>query len=169
MKRYLRFLPGKQEGFTFVELLIAMLITGIVAAGIVTTIYQIYTQNDRATRNMVVTQNVESAGYWVGRDALMAQNVTTTTFPLNLEWQDWDGNSCQIVYSLSGDVLHRSVLVNAVTTSQTTVARNINTDSAMTNYTYADGVLTFKVTATIDAYSETRTYEIKLRAETVPE
>ena len=169
MKRYLRFLQSKQEGFTFLEILIAALISSVLAAGIVVTIYQIYNQNNRATRNMVVTQNVESAGYWVSRDALMAQNVPTTTFPLYLEWQDWDGNSCRIAYSLSDGILQRTVFVNAVATSQTAVARNINTDPELTGYTYTNRVLNFKVTATIDSYSESRNYEITLRAEPLPE
>ncbi|MBN1368030.1 MAG: prepilin-type N-terminal cleavage/methylation domain-containing protein [Dehalococcoidales bacterium] len=165
MKHYISSLKTKCEGFTLIEILIVLLITGVLTSGVVTTIYQIFSQNERSTRNMVVVQNVESAGHWVNRDALMAQTVSAGGFPLTLSWQDWDGNDHQIVYSLVEDAMVRTEMINTVNVNQTTVACNVNTDSNLTDCSFADGILHFKVTATIDSHSETRVYEIKLRPE----
>ena len=159
----------KSEGFTLIEILISMLLTGILATGIIMTIFQIYSQNDRSTRNMVLVQNVESAGYWVNRDTLMAQEVSPSGFPLILDWQDWDGNDHQVVYNLVDNTMQRVEKINTLNVNQTIVARNINTDSTLTDCTFTGGVLNFKITATIDSYSETRIYEIKLRPEPFPD
>ena len=155
----------RSEGFSLVELLIVILITGVLGAGIVTTVFQIYNQNERSTRNMVVVQNVENTGYWINRDALMAQNATASGLPLTLDWQDWDGNLHQVTYSLVDNTIERVKSVNSVITSQTIIARNIDTSPSLTTCSFANGVLDFKVTAAIGQYSETRDYEVKLRPE----
>jgi prepilin-type N-terminal cleavage/methylation domain-containing protein len=131
MKHFLASLK-RSEGFSLVEILIVMLITGTLAAGIITMVFQIYNQNERSTRNMVVVQNVENTGYWINRDALMAQNATASGLPLTLDWQDWDGNMYQVIYSLSGNTLQRVKSINSVVTNQTTVARNIDTSPSLT-------------------------------------
>ena len=110
-------------------------------------------------------QDVENAGFWVSRDALSAQNATSSGFPLILDWQDWDGNSYQITYNLVSDILQRNISINGGTPIQSTVAQLVNSDPILTNYQFANGVLTFKITSTIGPTSETRTYQIKLRAE----
>jgi hypothetical protein len=118
---------------------------------------------------MVLVQNVESAGYWVNRDALMAQEVSPSGFPLTLDWQDWDGNDHQVVYNLVDNTMQRVEKINTLNVNQITVARNVNTDPTLTNCNFSDKILNFKVTATIDSYSETRIYEIKLRPEAFPD
>ncbi len=161
----------KQRGFTLIEMLIAIAVSSVLIFGIVATISQIYSQNSRATKRMVAAQNVENAGFWVERDALMAQDVPSTGFPLTMTWQDWDGNNHNIAYSLSGTDLQRTVSVTTpagvTTTTQSTIAKYINIDSSLTNYQFSSGALTFKVTATVQSTNETRTYQIKLRPETL--
>jgi prepilin-type N-terminal cleavage/methylation domain-containing protein len=164
MRRLIRF-SNSQRGFTLIEMLIAVAVSGILATGIVTTTFQIYHENQRATRSMKVVQNVENAGFWVSRDALSAQNATSSGFPLILTWQDWGGNAYQITYDLVSGNLQRNVSVNGGTISQSIVAQLINNDASLTNYNFSNGVLTFTVTSTVETTSETRTYQIKLRPE----
>lgn len=165
MRRWPRFCEAGQVGFTVIETLIAIAISGVLGSGIVATISQIYNENNRATRNMQAVLNVETAGYWVSRDALMAQNITSSSFPITMIWHDWDGNTYQVTYTLTDGKLQRGLSINGGGSTQSTVAQNINADSTMTNCQFANGVIIFKVTATINSASETRTYQIKLRPE----
>ncbi len=169
MRGRLRILDYKQQGFTLIELIVALAIAGILIVGIGTTIFQIIIQNGRATRDMQAILNVENAGYWMSHDALMAQTMTSSGFPLILGWQDWDGNFNEVTYALTNGYLQRSLSINGGASTATLIAQGINADSAMTNYQFVNGVVTFKITSTIGPTSEARTYNIKLRPESVIE
>jgi large repetitive protein len=96
----------------------------------------------------------------------MTQTVTLGTgsgFPFILGWQDTAGNVNQATYAVSGNNLQRSLTVNGVLSSQSTVASNINSNAAKTNCTYAAGVLTFKITSAVGTSSQTRNYQVKIR------
>jgi prepilin-type N-terminal cleavage/methylation domain-containing protein len=175
MKKYLK-LIGEQRGFTMVELLIAIVVSSILAGGIVTTTFQIYNENNRATRNMQVIQNVENAGFWLNRDVIVAQRViSTSSFPLIMEWQDCDlnesnnyqGNTYHVSYSLLNNTLQRSVTINNGTPTQTIVAENVNVDEEKTYYQFdaAQRLLIFTLTTQIGTTAETRIYQIKLRSD----
>ena len=93
-----------QRGFTIIELLIAFALTGIVAGATTTAIVQVFDGSARSSNHMTAVRQVQNAGYWVSRDAQMAETVVTTGatgFPLTLTWIEWDsGDAHQVVYSL---------------------------------------------------------------------
>lgn len=93
-----------QRGFTLLELLIAFAITGVVAGAATTTIFQMFYSSVRSSNYMTVVRQVQNAGYWVSRDAQMAQSVVITGvsgFPLTLTWTDWEsGDVHEVEYSL---------------------------------------------------------------------
>ncbi len=165
-----------QRGFSLIEILIAMVITTVLGAGITTTIFQIFSENARTTKYMQVVQNVENAGYWINTDALVAHSITSTgNFPLVMQWQDCDfnesnnyqGNIYQVSYNLTGGKLLRSIRVNNGTPSQITVAEYINNDPTKTHYSFdiLERLLTFTITANIGTTSEERIYRITLRSD----
>lgn len=163
---------NNQKGFTMVELLMAMAVAGIIAAAIGTTTAQVFNLNTRTSNHMVAVRQVQSAGYWVSRDAQMAQVRTVPGvpgLPFSLVWTDWNGNVNNVTYSIVGKALKRRFIVSGSSPSDTTsfVAQSIDSGGTSCNYDLASNTLTFTVTATVGsgsrAESETRKYEVKPR------
>jgi prepilin-type N-terminal cleavage/methylation domain-containing protein len=150
-----------QKGFTMVELLMAMAVSGIIAAAAVTTISQVFHLNARTSNHMIAVRQVQSVGYWVSHDAQMAQIVTPAgnfdlaTDDLVLSWTEWNGTQRQVTYRLADGDLTRNYSGNSVTIGQ-------HIESA--TGTFASNKLTFTITATVGsgsrAESETRKYEV---------
>ncbi len=168
-----------QLGFTMVELMIAIAISGVITGAITTTIFQVVTGSARTSNHMTAVTQVQSAGYWVSHDAHMAQDVDTDDnlgTPelelVTLTWADWGSNEVhQVVYSLDGDKLQRIHSING-TTETGIIAEFIDPTEKdgepQTKCEFTGGKLTFTVTATVGSgsqeQSETRTYEVVPRA-----
>ena len=175
----LRVINKNQLGFTLVELMLAMAISGVIIGGISTTIYQVVIGNLRTGNHMTAVRQVQEAGYWVSHDAHMTQNVELadvsvddpdgTRFPFTLTWTEWDTNNVhQVVYSIVGDELQRIHSIDGTTDTSIIVAEFIDSSEKdgepQTKCEFVGGKLNLMVTATLGAgsqeQSETRTYEI---------
>jgi len=97
-----------QLGLTLLELMLAMAISSIIAGGLTMTIFQMFTGGIRSNNHMIAVNQAENAGYWVSRDAQMAQSIIfddpatggVTEF-FTLTWTDWDSNDAhRIAYVL---------------------------------------------------------------------
>jgi prepilin-type N-terminal cleavage/methylation domain-containing protein len=159
----LRLINKKQGGFTLVELMLAMAVTGIITGVITMTILQVVTSTARTNNHMTAVRQAQNAGYWLSRDVQMAQVVTPTDpdpdgFPLALTWTDWGGTVNNVTYTLVGTELIRNH-----NGQQSPVAQFVGSVDVSPR-PYASGALIFTVTATVgggsQAQSETRTYEI---------
>ena len=166
-----------ERGVTLIELAIAIGITGSIMAGVSNGIFQLITINADNNAHMVAIKQVENALHWIGRDAQMAQTVETTTdpdpnvdtFPITLRWTDWDNVDNEIEYEIDeeGNLIRRHT--QGVDTTESTVARLIDSDVDSTNCTWDSDArkLTLQITATIpwsgQEASETRTAEISPR------
>jgi prepilin-type N-terminal cleavage/methylation domain-containing protein len=136
-----------QKGFTLLELLIGIAITGIISTGITMAISQIFTGSTRNSNHMVVVRQVQEAGYWVSFYTYAAQNMTITGdsgFPLILRWVDFDtGQQHKVVFSLNSSGLKGSYYVNDVLNSTKTgkipVFNFINPDKTKTNCQISGG------------------------------
>ena len=161
-------LSRNQPGFTLIEVLVSLAIVGSLGAGAAALITQTFNHNTRANERMAAVQYVENAGYWLTRDGLMAQRVTPSAgigFPLTLGWITWAGAEFQATYTLTNGVLKRTQTTDGAQTQQNMVAQNV--DAGGTSCQFANGVLNFNITVTIGATSENRTYQIKIRPESV--
>lgn len=175
----MKLIHKNQKGFTFIEIVIAVGIFGLVAAAASGTFVQVI-QSSRNTDHMTVLRHVQSAGYWVSQDGVQAQQVTTSTtpgLPFTLTWTDWDDNDThEVEYSLqdmsSGDLdyLQRKEVVNGEVANPiiTMVGQYINPNNTscepVDQELSAGETFTFTVTATMNQQTETRTYEVKPRA-----
>ena len=112
----LRAIHKNQRGFTLIELVIAIAITSIITGGITMTIFQVFNINSISTNHMIAVRQVQDVGFWVSRDALMAQSTTVTGitgFPITLTWTDYvSGDEYQVVYTLVGGQLQREHYTN---------------------------------------------------------
>jgi prepilin-type N-terminal cleavage/methylation domain-containing protein len=162
-----------QRGFTLIELIIAVAITGAIAGGITMSVFQTFDYDARGKARIVAVKQVENAVHHMIRDVQMAQEVQTADpdpdgdgFPLTLEWVEWDNTENEVVYDKVSGELIRSHSVGGGTAQDAVVARYIDMDAAATNCFFDDGEwrFTFKVTATVSGYpadiSETRDVEV---------
>lgn len=177
-----------QKGFTLIELAIAMVIGGTIAASVTMTMFQIFDSSGRTSNHMTAVRQVHSAGYWVSRDVLMAQDVVIaeesvddpdgTRFPFTLTWSDWVNNEENTaVYSIVGGELQRSLSTtdsNGVTTTNTIVVAEFidvteedGEPRTKCSYDDANNQFILTVTATVGSGSaaqiEARTYEVTPR------
>jgi prepilin-type N-terminal cleavage/methylation domain-containing protein len=160
-------MTGKnQRGYTLVEMLIALAILGIIAPVLGVSVFQVVSANELAGKHMTAVKQVESAVYWISHDTQMAQTVETSGgsgFPLSLTWIEWDNTSNNVTYTIQNGELQRARSVDGGEPTVTTIAWHINEDVGMTNCQFDDGVLTIKITASLEGFrsaSETRVSEI---------
>lgn len=167
-----------QRGFTMVELLIAMLLTGIVATAITGTILYALNVNFSIANRMSAVRQVRNVGFWVSPDFQMARDVDpggSQGFPLTLTWIEWGtGNNHTVIYTLedmSGGFkkLQREHYINYPNLDSTiTVAEYIDPGQTFidpgTPCSFPDcGAFKFEVTATVGGQNETRVYEVETR------
>lgn len=171
--------PGK-KGFTLIELVIAMTITVLISGASTIALSQIYGGTDRNNNHLTAVRQVESAGFWISRDAQRAQSISTDnlTSPdfLLLAWTEWDGAGTPTHYSVryffdnvTANIgrLKRNLWSSAGANQQTLVGLNLyyNPDDSdnTSKVSYQSTVLTVRLTAILAKAHETREYRIKRR------
>ena len=172
MFRRLGLINREQRGFTLVEILVALAITGLIVGGIAVAIIQVFSVNASASNRMTAVRQVQSAGYYISRDAEMAQDVNTDDNPgtidvielVSLRWTDWNGVQYQSDYTINVDdrELKRSYTAGGQTT-ENIIARYIDPDTGNTNCQMDEDRLVLTITASIEGFkpaSETRVYEV---------
>jgi len=166
----LKSINKNQKGFTLVELIVAIAITGLIISAITVTIFQLFSISARSDSHMLAVRQVQNAGYWISHDAQMAQqepvivNDGGQLESIFLTWEGWDTTLHEVTYTLEDTELKRSYWNDTGETSEILVAQYINPDSAKTKCDFTDGVLTLTVTASVGTWpkveSETRVYEV---------
>lgn len=142
----------KESGFTLVELLIVVAITGILFGGLGTAIYQMVMVTDYGGDELTALHELQNTAHWFNYDGQMAVSATggsslTLTLP----------TSQTVTYSLSGTNLRRTSGVNTIT-----LAQNISAVS----FAVAGSVVTMNITSIPPGrmgVSEQGTYKVYLR------
>jgi len=171
--------PG-EKGFTLVELLIAITIMVLASGAAGAAIFQILRGTERNNNHMTAVSQVHNAGYWISRDAQMAQSVTTDnlTLPdfLILSWTEWDAAGDPTYHSATYSFedltdgigkLKRNHWSSAGASEETLVAQHIYyvpSDSDNTSKaSYQQPVLAVQLTALFKGSLETKEYKITHR------
>ena len=131
--RSLKLLFKNQRGFTLIEVLVAMAISGLLGTGVVMASAQIFNVNGVGNARITAVKQVENAIHYLNRDVQMAQTVTpqgVSGFPLTLTWISWGSPTAippvppiteQVIYSLDNN----GNLWRNDGTTNTTVARQV--------------------------------------------
>ncbi len=158
--RRLGLIHKNQRGFTLIELVIAIAITGLITSGITMTIFQVISGNARSSNHMIAIRQVQNAGYWVSHDAQMAQPqyintidnpVTPERELVTLSWADYNGSPHTVIYTLD---LVSSELWRDDGVQPMRVAEFIDPDPTKTRCVFPTGG-TFDLPDAADAYTIT--------------
>lgn len=130
--------PNKQNGITLIETMIALTITGVIASGVATTLYQLQGISNSHFAHVMAVNQVENAVHYINRDVQCSQTVEPNSqagshgFPLNLTWNSWDTNDInKVTYNLESDAplstyeLTRQFQLNQDAATKSTLARFI--------------------------------------------
>ena len=155
-----------QRGFTMVELLIAAVITGLIASGAALFTSQLFDTNTRSNNHAIAVSQVQNVGHRISYDAQMAETVTvgeSAGFPLTLEWTEYDSTQHQVTYSLADDELRRNEGGNEIL-----VAQYIDSDETSCTWDETSAEFILTVTARVGSglpheQSETREYKVTPR------
>ncbi len=182
-----------QKGFTLIELIIAIALTGIIAAAAATSIHQVISGTALGNNYNTAINQVRNAGYWVSRDALMAQSIVAEnlTAPkvlvldwVGLEWKEESGpnerqctNAYHIEYRYDGNELERYQKITTykytlngqfmpdetVISNSTTLVADHITSISISHPPLGNNKWAVTVKARCEQAEEERTYEIKPR------
>ena len=117
----------KQKGYTLLELLLVIAITGVIVTAVGSSIVLIMRGEPQMSEKSVSMADIDNAAHWLTQDLVLAQTTTglpldgtpvtnpTTSNPVTINWSDltaWaaDAGSVQhsVTYYLSGTQLRRN-------------------------------------------------------------
>lgn len=165
-------LHHRQSGFTLLEILIGITITGILAAVVGQSVSQMFIISASNSAHMTAIKQVENVIEIIRKDALMAQAVTPdpdANHFLRFIWTEWTENKQnQVYYSLVDNQLQRRVILtdkerNVINDATTRLAGNIESIAINNKIGYNGGNLTITVTARVKGFKsawEVRTFEV---------
>jgi prepilin-type N-terminal cleavage/methylation domain-containing protein len=154
--RKIRWFHRGQAGFTLIELMAALAISGIISLGATMAISQVINQTVKNNDYTTANRQVLNAMKWIGRDAQMAQSITgysgfPATSNLTLSWITWDNLSVQAVYSVVGGELRRTYTVEGSQPQQNLIAQYVKIDPSSSNCTWDNEELTLTITGSVGA------------------
>jgi prepilin-type N-terminal cleavage/methylation domain-containing protein len=159
-----------QRGFSMIELLMVIALTGIITAAITTAFFQVFDMSKRTADHMIAVTQVQQAGKLVSEDMLETQTggvVVNPSVPgefLKLGWISQNTSTVHnITYTMENGQLWRSESIDGGNATHIRVAEYI--DLTETHCVWNGSVLIFTVTATVGEESEQRIYQVRPRSE----
>jgi prepilin-type N-terminal cleavage/methylation domain-containing protein len=165
----MRRLHKDQRGFSLIELLVVVVLTGLVTAAITTTFFQVFNMNARTANHMSAISQVQQAGKLVSEDILESQVIDDNPAGGEFLIVSWNSTlTHEITYTLENCELWRSESIDGGGPILTRVAEYIDSDPTETYCEWNGNVLIFKVTATVGQgtaheESEQRIYRVQPR------
>lgn len=173
-----------QQGFTLVEMLVAIAVAGIIGAAVGTLAYQTVNISESNTNRQVAITQVQNAVHYISRDTQQAQYIVPTDITdtalivdpitkevsfdmvagdkLTLTWIAWDNTKNEILYTVVNGSLQKTTTINSAFVSTVNIADNVTIASGTWNID--SKVCSFQVRATVGTggsqEEETRTFQI---------
>ena len=168
---HIRRLRKGQAGFTLIEVIVSLALTGFIGLGASIAAIQVMTETARNRDYTTASHDAMNAMYWLSRDAQVAQVIAGSAgFPattnLSMQWTDWDGVSHKATYSFVNGVLTRLYNVDGQIT-ETLIASHISSNMTSTYCASGNGTITLTITSEVGqgtrAVSVTRVREMTSR------
>jgi prepilin-type N-terminal cleavage/methylation domain-containing protein len=184
----LRYLDNKlsfpylgHRGMTLVELLIALAIGSMLAAGALAVLNQLFVLIPKAENGMLAIRQAQSAGYWIDRDGVSGQVITpspglftlSTATPLVISSVNWNSDNTTVTYFVdTNHKLQRQEVVKnksgvTISSVQSQAADSISSITAKYDYPNPGDsrkILTVTIIAQVWNSTETRVYKISPRS-----
>ncbi|MFB0559404.1 MAG: type II secretion system protein J [Dehalococcoidales bacterium] len=166
---------NSQKGFTLVEILVVMAVSGVLLVGIVVAIFQTVRVTTGSSTQITALENIKSCAYAINKDVRMAAtaNLSDGAPPVDyliLDWRSWYDENGELSpvdhhckYYLSGGELQR----NYDDTDIRTVARYISD----IQFSFQDPIILVTITASPEGKPETaeqETYHMYLQPKEEP-
>jgi len=153
----------EERGATLVELLVAVAISILVFSFLSTALVQFVLTTRWGNNLLQVTNDIQVASLWLGRDAPEAASFTPGSGSVygTLNWDD-SSNQYRYSYDSSDNSLVREHLENSIVQSTRKVARHIQNQSDVT-FNNSGELLTVTITSTSGAESKSATLNFALR------
>ncbi|MBM4433055.1 MAG: type II secretion system protein [Chloroflexi bacterium] len=173
-----------ERGFTLIELLLVIALIASLGIAASATTVQILAVTNQNKNHVNAIRQVQNAGYWITKDALISELVTVDTNPQTAEflvftWTQWGYDEDSVYHTvtyrfegLSGGTsgigkLKRTHTSSAGANETTLIADNIFYNASdpanSTNASYQPLKLTLQVVTSDGGATETRAYKIWLR------
>jgi prepilin-type N-terminal cleavage/methylation domain-containing protein len=164
----LKKLRSLQHGFTLIEVLMVLAITGIIAPVIVLSISQLFSVNASSISRMSAIKQMESIIDSIRPDIQMGQQIVTSdpndpNVFLAIYWTDWDNNQNNIKYSWN-PITHELKRTPAKS-ALNAIAKNIASKPVVSKM--ANNNWSITLVATVEDYkssTESRTFEVNPRS-----
>jgi Tfp pilus assembly protein PilV len=185
MLQRLKQLNRQEGGFTFIELIIGVVLVSVISIAMAMIMFTMLKVNASSLDRVTAICQVQNTGMWISQDVQSAQTITIGGIQfLEVRWADWNATQYKVDYAydpvVTSDLTRKYYVKNItdtdyVLTSRTVVAHyidssmdtSINPHKAKTRVAQSGNVYILTVTATITGFStngmpvsETRTYEI---------
>lgn len=158
-----------QRGFSLIELLVVIVLTGLITTAVTTTFFQVFNMNVRTANHMSALSQVQQAGKLVSEDILESQTIDDNPAGGEFLVLGWNSTAFhEVTYTLEDGELWRSESIDGGAPTTTRVAEYIDSNPTNTYCELEGDVLIFKVTATVGGAtwgeeSETRIYRVQPR------
>jgi prepilin-type N-terminal cleavage/methylation domain-containing protein len=162
------FIRRSASGFTLIELVMALAVSGILLSAISASLYQVFTNSQKNTAHMLAVKQVENAVHFLVRDVEMAQHVRTSGLDtgevLELSWTDWEAVETVITYSWDS-TNHTLIRDHSRDGTSTTIAYAVVNAPVISPqpFTASDQKLLINITCTVAGHNEERALEIAPR------
>ena len=153
-----------ERGTTLVELLVAMSISVLVFGIISTSLVQFFLVTRWGNDQLVISNDLQVASLWLGRDALESATFTPGVDPVygTFNWTD-STHQYRYSYNVSDGALVREHFENSILQSTLKVARHI-TNQGDVVFSTSNQLLTVSITSTSGGESETIDLSLAMRS-----
>ena len=169
-----------ENGFTITETVVAIALISVIGLAASMTTFQTLNVTKRNNNHLTAVRQVQNAGYWISRDAQMAESIVTDNLSPNdfiiINWTERDYEDDDVYHSATYffegladgiGILKRNHWSSLGANEDTLVAEYISYDPNdplnTSNISYQRPELTVKLTALVEDAGETREYRSSRR------